>query len=101
MALEFEWDPDKAEVNRKKHGVSFEEASTVFRDPLARLVDDPEHSFHEERYVLFGRSDADRLLAVMHTVRGQALRLISAREMTPRERKQYATFDPRNGRDRH
>ncbi|HEV2132048.1 MAG TPA: BrnT family toxin [Longimicrobiaceae bacterium] len=94
MALEFEWDPDKAVSNRKKHGVGFEEAMTVFRDPLGRLVDDPEHSLNEARFVLFGRSEAGRLLAVMHTERGQALRIISAREMTPKEKKQYAKFQP-------
>jgi uncharacterized protein len=93
MALEFEWDPDKAEANRRKHGVSFEEAMTAFRDPLGRLVDDPEHSVEEERFVLFGRSGAGRLLAVMHTERGRVLRIISAREMTPKEKRQYARLD--------
>jgi uncharacterized protein len=92
MALEFEWDPEKAETNLKDHKVSFEEATTVFGDPLARLVDDPEHSLDEERFVLFGRSQAGRLLAVMHTERGRALRLISAREMTPSEGKRYEEF---------
>jgi uncharacterized protein len=92
MSLEFEWDADKAECNRTKHGVSFEEAMTVFSDPLGRLVDDPEHSQEEERFVLFGRSGAGRLLAVMHTERDPVLRIISAREMTPKERKQYARF---------
>jgi hypothetical protein len=92
MPLDFNWDAEKAEVNRKKHGVSFEEASTVFADPLARLVDDPEHSEHEERFVLFGRSVAGRLLAVMHTERGGTICLISAREMTRNESRQYARF---------
>ncbi len=92
MGLEFEWDPAKAEANQKKHGVSFEEASTVFGDPLARLVDDPEHSEEEPRYVLLGRSTAGRMLTVMHTDRGQVIRLISAREMTPRERDQYERY---------
>jgi uncharacterized protein len=94
MALEFEWDPQKAESNQAKHGVSFEEAMTVFGDPLGRLVDDPEHSQNDERFVVFGRSGAGRLLAVMHTERGAALRIISAREMTPKERKQYAGYPP-------
>jgi hypothetical protein len=94
MPLQFEWDPYKAEANRKKHGVSFEEASTVFGDPLGRLADDPEHSRGEARLVLFGRSDVHRLLAVMHTEQGQAIRLISAREMTGSERKQYEEFHP-------
>ena len=92
MALEFEWDPEKAEANLGKHGVSFEEASTVFGDPLGRLAYDAEHSRGEERFVLFGRSEAGRLLAVMHAERGEAIRLISAREMTPNERKQYEEF---------
>lgn len=90
MALDFEWDPEKAEANRKKHGVSFEQARSVFQDPLARLVDDPEHSVDEERFVLFGQSETGRMLAVMHTEREGTLRLISAREMTPKENRQYA-----------
>jgi uncharacterized protein len=93
MALKFEWDPQKAEANRKKHGVSFEEAVTVFGDPLARLVDDPEHSGSEPRDVLLGRSAAGRYLTVMHTERGEKIRLISARLMTPRERKQYEQYE--------
>jgi uncharacterized protein len=72
--------------------VSFEEAMTVFGDPLGRLVEDPKHSRDEERSALFGQSSESRLLAVMFTERGAALRIISAREMTPRERKQYARF---------
>jgi uncharacterized DUF497 family protein len=88
----FEWDPEKAAANLKAHGVSFEEAGTVFGDPLARLIDDPDHSETEPRYVLFGRSDAGRLLAVMHTERGRGIRLISAREMTPKETRQYERF---------
>lgn len=90
--LEFEWDPEKAQANQMKHGVPFEEAMSVFRDPQGRLVDDPEHSAREECFVLFGRSEAGRLLAVMHTERGGALRIVSAREMTPKERKHYAGF---------
>ena len=93
MPLDFEWDPDKAEANLRKHGVSFEEAATLFGDPLARLVDDPEHSVEEERFVLFGRSSTGRLLAVMHTEHRAVIRLISAREATPRERRQYARFE--------
>jgi uncharacterized protein len=72
MALVFEWDPEKAEANEKKHGVSFDEASSAFGDPLGRLVDDPEHSEDEERFVLFGRSSTGRMLAVMHTERESA-----------------------------
>lgn len=92
MGLVFEWDPAKAEANQKKHSVSFEEASTVFGDPLARLVDDPEHSEAEPRYVLLGHSTAGRMLTVMHTERGQVIRLISAREMTRNERDQYERY---------
>jgi uncharacterized protein len=92
MALEFEWDLQKAETDLRKHDVSFVEARTVFFDPLARLVDDPEHSLHEERFVLFGRSDMGRMLAVMHTQQGETLRIISAREMTTKEKRQYAEF---------
>ena len=89
MALEFEWNAAKAAGNRKKHGVSFAEASTVFGDPLARLVDDPRHSAAEERLVLIGHSRRGRLLAVMFTERGQAIRLVSARRATSSERIEY------------
>jgi uncharacterized DUF497 family protein len=93
MALEFEWDPQKAEANRKKHGVSFEEASSAFYDPLHIVIGDPRHSQAEERFVLFGRSSAGRLLAVMHTDRGERVRLISARLALPKERRQYEQGD--------
>jgi uncharacterized DUF497 family protein len=91
--LEFEWDPGKAEANQKKHGVSFEEASTTFTDPLHIVIADPRHSQGEERFVVFGLSNAGRLLAVMHTERGQKIRLISARMITPGERRQYERGD--------
>jgi uncharacterized DUF497 family protein len=87
--LRIEWDPWKAAVNRAKHKVSFEEAVTVFGDPLGRITDDPRHSETEERYVLLGQSDRRRLLAVMFTERGQAIRLVSARKATRRERREY------------
>jgi uncharacterized protein len=93
MALEFEWDPQKAEANRKKHGVSFDEASTAFADPLHVVIGDPRHSHGEARFVLFGRSNTGRLLAVMHMERGASTRLISARKATPRERRQYERGD--------
>ena len=89
MGLEFDWDPAKAEANEKKHGVSFEEASTAFGDPLHMVVEDPRHSLEEERFALFGRSNAGRLLAVMDTDRGERIRLISARLATPSERRAY------------
>lgn len=89
MELEFEWDPAKGEANERKHGVSFPEASTAFGDPLSVTVPDTRHSVDEERYVLFGRSEYGRLLAVMHTDRGTAIRIISARPVTTRERREY------------
>lgn len=87
--LRVEWDPQKAAVNRAKHKISFEEAVTVFGDPLGRITDDPRHSKAEERDVLLGQSARRRLLAVMFTERGQAIRLISARKATRRERGEY------------
>ncbi|MGH7467326.1 MAG: BrnT family toxin [Longimicrobiales bacterium] len=89
MALEFEWDPKKAEANKKKHDVSFEEAGTAFVDPLHEVIADPRPSQGEERFVLFGQSNTGRLLAVMHTERGERIRIISARVATPRERRQH------------
>ena len=90
MALTFEWDARKAATNLEKHGVSFDEAVTVFADPFGRLEDHDRHSASEARLVLLGRSSADRLLAVMFTDRGPArLRLISARPATRSERRQY------------
>lgn len=89
MIEDFEWDAAKAEVNERKHGVTFEEALTVFFDPLALIIDDPLHSEEEERWILFGRSDHGRFLAVMFTERGEVIRLISARQMSPRERRAY------------
>lgn len=89
MALTFEWDTDKAASNVAKHGVSFDEAATVFADPLGRIVDDPRHSVGEERLVLLGHSHRQRLLAVMFTERGEAIRLISARLATRQERREY------------
>jgi uncharacterized DUF497 family protein len=89
LALEFEWDSRKAASNRSKHGVSFEEAATVFGDPLGRIVADPRHSADEERLVLLGVSRDRRLLAVMFVDRGKAIRIISARRATKGERKDY------------
>ncbi len=89
MPLRFEWSPEKDAGNRAKHGVSFEEASTVFEDPLGRIADDPRHSAAEQRYVLLGHSGRHRLLAVMFTDRGEAIRLISARRATRRERREH------------
>ena len=89
MGYIFEWDPVKAASNARKHGVPFEEACTVFGDPLALLMRDPDHSDEEERYLLLGRSVRQRLLVVAFAERGPRTRLISARKATPGERKRY------------
>lgn len=89
MDLGFEWDLRKAAENLAKHRVSFEEASSAFGDTLARIVSDPRHSGDEERWVILGLSNLRRLLAVMFTERGDAIRIISARRATSRERKSY------------
>lgn len=89
--LRFEWDDRKASANLKKHGVSFEEARTVFFDDRARLIDDPDHSEDEERFVLLGLSSLLRLLLVCHCYRseGNVIRIISARKAGPNESKSY------------
>jgi uncharacterized protein len=84
--LRFEWDAAKCEENLAKHGVSFEEACTVFRDPLSQTGRDPDHSVGEERFIIFGISTSGRLLAVAHTERDDTIRVISARPATPGER---------------
>jgi uncharacterized DUF497 family protein len=89
MSLEFEWNEKKARANLKKHGVSFGEASTVFGDPLARTIHDPLHSDDEDRFVIIGESHQRRLLVVVFADRGDRIRLISARDATRRERKDY------------
>lgn len=93
----FTWDPHKAESNRRKHGVTFEEASTVFDDPVARLHEDPGHSISERREIITGHSDRGRLLVVFFTERPSGVRVISARRATPWERRDYEeateTFD--------
>jgi hypothetical protein len=85
----FEWEPEKAISNFAKHGVPFEEAVTVFGDPLATTVSDPDHSFDEERWWTMGLSSQQRLVAVWHTDRGDSIRLIGARPATPSERRKY------------
>ena len=84
--LTFEWDLRKANANRAKHEVSFEEAATAFADPGARVFADPDHSADEERFLLLGRSAATRVLLVVHLERAERIRLISARVATRRER---------------
>lgn len=87
--MEFEWDPEKARRNEEKHGVSFREALEVFNDDLSSSAPDPDHSESENRYLIFGQSAARRHIVVSYTERPERIRLISAREMTPRERKAY------------
>jgi uncharacterized DUF497 family protein len=85
----FDWDKEKAKINLAKHQVSFQEASTVFGDPLSNSFDDPEHSENEQRFIIIGHSDTGRLLFVSHADDGKTVRIISAREATRAEKKQY------------
>ena len=85
--MRFEWDPDKAARNLRKHGVSFDEATTAFGDPSSVTVFDPDHSEEEERFLLLGTTFAGRLVVVVHTDRAGAVRVISARMATRHERK--------------
>jgi uncharacterized DUF497 family protein len=87
--MNFEWDPKKAAANVKKHGVTFQEAATIFGDPLAITFDDPDHSISENRYISFGLSLQKRLIVVSHAERGNRTRIISARLMDRKERKIY------------
>jgi len=87
--MEFEWEPRKAAVNFEKHGVSFAEAATTLADPLSITYYDPKHSYDEDRYITIGTSTEDRVLIVSHADRGDRNRIISARKVTPRERKMY------------
>jgi len=86
---EFEWDEEKADKNLKKHGVSFEEAATIFNDPRIATILDPDHSTDEERFVSLGKSFIQRILSVVHTERNKRTRLISARKATKTERTTY------------
>jgi uncharacterized DUF497 family protein len=83
------WDPKKAHLNKGKHGIDFEEAATVFRDPLLLVRPDMEHSQEEDRWVALGKSVRQLLLVVVHTESERTIRLISARKAEPRERRQY------------
>lgn len=85
----FEWDPAKAAANLLQHGVSFEEAVTVFQDPLAKVHDDPDHSAAERRDIIVGHSVQGQLLLVSFTDRGSNIRVISARPVTRHERRDY------------
>lgn len=87
--MNLEWDPRKAAGNRRKHGVDFHEAATALEDPLSTTYADPDHSLDERRLVTIGLSAARRVLVVAHVERPEALRIISARRATPREREFY------------
>jgi uncharacterized protein len=87
--VDYEWDEAKSASNREKHGVSFEEAATVFGDPLYVDFYDPDHSVDEHRYLIMGQSTAGRLLIVSYTEKDEVVRLISAREVTSSERRAY------------
>ncbi len=87
--MKFEWNTEKAKANLKKHEVSFDEAETVFDDPLFVIFADPDHSFEENRFIIMGVSNQNRLLVVSYTERPPKTRLISAREATRPERKKY------------
>ena len=90
-SLRFEWDPEKNEINKRKHQVSFEEAKTVFYDEEAKVIDDPEHSADEERFIILGFSKRANLLVVCHCYRASetVIRIISARKATKTEMRQY------------
>lgn len=93
--LQFEWDENKNTINKKKHGISFEEAETAFYDDEAVVIPDPEHSQDEERFILLGFSTMARLLTVCHCIRGEddIIRIISARKATRIETEQYTEME--------
>ena len=93
MAIKFEWDPRKARRNLRKHGIDFDEASTVFADTLSISIPDPSHSEDEERWVTMGLSNRRRLLVVVHTEEGEMSRIISARTADRLERRKYEEGD--------
>lgn len=92
--MEFEWDPEKAAANEKDHGVDFTEAMTVFGDPLELTIADPDHSEDEQRFLSVGTSTAGRLLVVAYTERAGRTRIISAREPSSQERRDYESTNP-------
>ncbi len=89
MAIPFEWDEEKAEINLKKHKIGFEEAKSVFGDPFSITVDDPDHSKEEQRFIDIGKSTSGKLLVVVYTERRSKIRIISCRKVTPVERRKY------------
>lgn len=93
-SMRFDWDDTKAAVNHAKHGVSFDEAETVFLDALARIEEDPDHSVAEQRYLIWGLSALHRLLLVSFSERGETIRIISARRASREERQRYEEDTP-------
>jgi uncharacterized DUF497 family protein len=89
MSATFRWDPAKGRRNLQKHGVSFDEAVGAFSDPLSRTIPDPDHSYGEERFILIGISQGNRLLVVVHAETDEGIRIITAREANSHERRQY------------
>ena len=89
--MRFSWDPNKDLLNQRDHGITFQEATTVFGDSLAVTVSDPDHSIGEERVITIGQSSSGRLLVVCHIEQGDTIRIISARRATAHERKDYET----------
>ena len=89
MSLIFEWDEKKADDNLRKHGVSFDEAKTVFNDSFSVTIYDPDHSGDEERYIDIGLSSKGRLIVVSYSERGKRIRIISSREATRKEQEEY------------
>jgi len=87
--IEFEWNPAKAKANLRKHHIGFNEAATVFHDPLGITIFDPDHSEEEDRYITIGISEAGRFLMIAHTDRGNRIRIISARELSRKEREDH------------
>jgi uncharacterized protein len=96
--LLFEWDTGKAKINLETHGISFDEASTVFGDSMSLVIYDPLHSDDEDRFILIGSSHRKRLLVIVHTERGNNIRIISARKATRKEGEQYEKNAKRPGR---
>ncbi|HMQ50809.1 MAG TPA: BrnT family toxin [Anaerolineae bacterium] len=93
MALTFEWDEEKADINLKKHQVSFEEAKTVFNDPVSITIADPGYSLDEERYIDIGMSSKGQVLVVVYTERRESIRLISCRKATKQEQRVYERYE--------
>ena len=92
MALQFEWDEKKAKINKRKHGITFEEATTAFADELSITIDDPIHSEDEDRLILIGQSKGFKTLIVIHVEKKESIRIISARKATKHEQKFYEEY---------